>query len=399
MRAACTVLGLARGGDLWTAIVPVSASRAVDHDTRWVAQRSARVMVVPLGEPAAAARGWLRSATARTLVAAAQPLPRRARLVSPACGETIVGLTAGVRFHAVWLLRSYLAGAAIPFLDLRPRPRAIVDVDEDDAAVLAAIADLHHRRGEPDLAAAAYEEAAAYGRLGSACLRWFDGVVAASAPEARALEQRYALERVEVLRNALPPRSMTGQAAADPASPPASGRVVKIVFVGNLEYVPNRDAVERLVMRIFPLIRAVLPGAELHIAGAGDSRWSATIAGNDGVHVHGFLDDLATLYAGATLAVVPLRAGGGSRLKILEAFANAVPVVATSAAVAGLEVRGDAELLMASSDEELAAAAIRIATDSSLAARLAHSASTFVAGHHDVDATAARVANIAGLDG
>jgi glycosyltransferase involved in cell wall biosynthesis len=89
--------------------------------------------------------------------------------------------------------------------------------------------------------------------------------------------------------------------------------------------------------------------------------------------------------------VAPLRAGGGSRIKLLEAFAYGVPVVASPTAAAGLDVAHDRELLLAESDREIAAAASRLAGDPTLAHRLATAASAFVAAHHDMDRTSERL--------
>ena len=166
------------------------------------------------------------------------------------------------------------------------------------------------------------------------------------------------------------------------------------MFVGNLNYLPNRDAAERLARGILPLLRRHFEAAELHLAGAGEA--AARLAHHPGVKVHGFVADLGPLYARARMTIVPLRAGGGSRLKILELFAHRLPVVATPTAALGLDVSDGEQLLIADDDADLVAAAVRVAMDRDFAGRLAARAARFVAERHDAEAVAARIADLAG---
>jgi glycosyltransferase involved in cell wall biosynthesis len=345
----------------------------------WASQRSQRCVLVQLPTPARAARAWLSNPDSRRLVEAVQPLPQRARLADPYCVRRSL---ADSSFDLVWVLRLYLAPAARPFLS--GASYRVLDVDEDDAVTLGAIADLHHRRGETDEAARAAREAEAYRRFADNCLDWFDQVVTASKAETEGLRGRRSVSApVFTIPNAVE----TGIARVGTLEQPGP---ITLVFVGNMDYAPNVDAAERLADAILPAIRRRMPGAELHLAGAG--RGCAGMGGRPGVRIHGFVRDLGTLYQHATVAVAPLRAGGGTRLKLLEAFAHGVPVVATPTAAAGLEVRDGDQLLMAEDDEGIIAAALRVATDARLARRLAAAAARFVAEKHDADQIAGRIA-------
>lgn len=379
MRAAVTVQGLARACKLTTIVVPVSQPEADQRAINWASRRSQRCILVQLPTPAQAARAWLSDPDSRRLVEALQPLPQRARLADPFCVRRAL---ADSSFDLIWVLRLYLAPAARPFLS--SAAYRVLDVDEDDAVTLRAIADLHRRRGETEETARAASEAEAYRRIGDHCLDWFDQVGTASEVEAEGLRRRRSVSApVFTIPNAVE----TGIAHVGTPEQPGP---VTLVFVGNMDYTPNVDAAERLADAIFPAIRRRLPGAELHLAGAG--RGCARMAGRPGVRIHGFVADLAVFYRHATVAVVPLRAGGGTRLKLLEAFAHGVPVVGTPTAAAGLEVRDGDHLLMAEDDEGLTAAALRVATDASLARRLAATAARFVAEKHDADQIAGRIA-------
>jgi glycosyltransferase involved in cell wall biosynthesis len=381
MRAAVTVQGLARACNLTIAVVPVSDPDIDERDLGWAAERSERCILVPLPGPADAARQWLASPDGRAAVAAAQPLPSRARLAGPGVGLREIGERG---FDLVWTMRLYLAGVALPY---RGRTgRMVIDLDEDDAATTRAIADLHHRRGEFEAASRAAAEADAYARLVAHAAPWFDQIVTATDQDARACRRRHGSSAVTTVPNAVT------LSVASPRQPHGHGPP-SVLFVGNLNYLPNLDAAETLAVRILPAFRRHFEAAELHLAGAGEA--AARLAHHPGVKVHGFVADLGPLYARARLTIVPLRAGGGSRLKILEAFAHELPVVATPTAASGLEVSDGDQLLIADDDAGLVAAALRIATDGEFAGRLAARAARFVAERHDADVVAARIADLA----
>jgi glycosyltransferase involved in cell wall biosynthesis len=381
MRAAVTVQGLARACNLTTAVVPVSALGIAERDLGWAAERSERCILVQLPEPADAARQWIASPDGRAAVAAAAPLPRRARLACPGVGLREIG-DAG--FDLVWTMRLYLAGLALPY---RGRTgRMVIDLDEDDAATNRAIAALHHRRGEFEAASRAAAEADAYERLVAHAARWFDQIVTTTDQDSRACRHRHRSSTVTTVPNAVTARNASPRLSQGHGPP-------SVFFVGNLNYLPNWDAAERLAVGILPDLRRHFEAAELHLAGAGEA--AARLADYPGVKVHGFVADLGPLYARARMSIVPLRAGGGSRLKILESFAYGLPVVATPTAASGLDVSDGDQLLIADDDAGLVAAALRIATDGEFAGRLAARAARFVAESHDAEVVGARIADLA----
>ncbi len=389
MRAALIAEGLARTGALWTAVIPVSDPGVGPRQMRWIAERSTTAVLIPLADPAATARGWLAYPLGRQTVAAAQPLPTRARLASPVCGEKVVQSLGRNDFDLIYVLRLYLTGAAIPWLQQIPKTPTILDVDEDDAAILGALADLQWRRGDTQAATQTRAEASAYGRFAAACLPWFGTIVTASTLESKGLDERYALPTIVTLPNAVRLRG-----AGDTRFP--EGRSLRLIYIGNLDYLPNLDAVERLATRILPLLRRTFPNAQLDIIGAGGGATVAALGAGAGVKVHGQVMDLEPFYRRADLTIVPLRAGGGSRLKILEAFANGIPVIATPEAIAGLEVEAGRELMVAETDQALVRAAFQVATDATLAQRIVTQAAAFVASYHDREKIADRLAELVG---
>lgn len=156
---------------------------------------------------------------------------------------------------------------------------------------------------------------------------------------------------------------------ADDGATRAPGDEPVFTMVGLLTYPPNADAAAYFADVVLPVVRNRLPTAVFQLVGRYDDV-AGRLAGTPGVRLLGAVDDLDPVFASSTAVVVPLRAGGGTRIKILEAFARRVPVVSTALGCEGLEVRAGRELLVAESPEAFAAACIRVYEDAALAASL-----------------------------
>jgi len=109
------------------------------------------------------------------------------------------------------------------------------------------------------------------------------------------------------------------------------------------------------------------------------------------------VDDPAPLYAAADLAVVPIRAGGGTRIKILEAFALGIPVVSTRLGAEGIEALDGVHLLLADDAPAFAAACVRLKNDPDTAAALARRAALLVAENHGTERINAALAEAYGM--
>jgi glycosyltransferase involved in cell wall biosynthesis len=146
-----------------------------------------------------------------------------------------------------------------------------------------------------------------------------------------------------------------------------------ILFQGSLHYGPNIDAVDWLIDEVAPRLWEQLPGAQIRLVGT-------TSPGVEAKHrppsvvVAGRVPDMEPELAGADIAVVPLRVGSGTRLKILESFAHRIPVVSTTVGADGLDVEDGVHLLLADSPEDFARACRRLIEDRALALRLVDAA-------------------------
>lgn len=164
--------------------------------------------------------------------------------------------------------------------------------------------------------------------------------------------------RIEVIPNSYPaPAQAAGRTAV--GSPPVC------LLVGQLGYGPNTDGAEFFAREVLPRLRRRHPDVRLRLVGRVNDRIEA-LASLPGVEVAGFVPDVEVELARADLAVVPLRFGSGTRVKILEAFAHGIPVVSTAAGAEGLDVVPGRDLLLADDPEDLADACHRVLVDGDL---------------------------------
>jgi hypothetical protein len=175
----------------------------------------------------------------------------------------------------------------------------------------------------------------------------------------------------------------------------AVGHPPSILLQGSLRYAPNIDAVEWLVGEIVPRLKAAVPDARIRLVGRptdGVGRYDRPPA----VTVVGSVPDMVPELERADIAVVPLRIGSGTRLKILESFAHRVPVVSTSLGAEGLGVRDGVHLLVADDADAFAAACERLLTDLDLRARLADAAEELYLAHYQRSVARERIVQLVG---
>jgi glycosyltransferase involved in cell wall biosynthesis len=153
--------------------------------------------------------------------------------------------------------------------------------------------------------------------------------------------------------------------------PPPDGRTV--VFFGHLSYFPNVDGVTYFIQEIWPRIVEVRPEARLKIIG-GQAPRSLEELTRPGIEFAGFVPDLRPHLAAAAAVVVPLRLGGGTRLKIVEAMAMGKPIVSTTLGAEGIEAVPGRDLLVEDQPAAFADAVNQLLADPHLVARLGQSA-------------------------
>ena len=233
----------------------------------------------------------------------------------------------GGAYQVVHVNRSYCAPLALALargLRQTTPPVLTIDLDEDDRAAYGALADLQATLGRCDDARWNALESEAYARLVADVAPSFDRLWVSSPIDAAQLQPVSPRQPIRVVPNAVP-------IVASPARRD-DGRT--LMFVGSLAFEPNEDAVAWFAEEILPLVRQ--RGVRFVIAGTNPSARVQQLAEIPGIDVTGWVPDLTAMYECTTLAVVPLRSGAGTRIKILESAAHGVPVVSTSLGAAGL---------------------------------------------------------------
>jgi glycosyltransferase involved in cell wall biosynthesis len=161
-----------------------------------------------------------------------------------------------------------------------------------------------------------------------------------------------------------------------------------VVLLGSGGWLPNRDATRWFLAEVWPEVRRQAPGAVLHLYAAGSERPGHLPAG---VEAHLPPADSRDAFAPGAILVVPLRIASGIRMKILEAWARGLPVVATPEAAAGLEAEDGRDLLLAEDGPGFASALARLATEPGLREGLVAAGRRSLAAHHDPAAVGRRL--------
>lgn len=143
-----------------------------------------------------------------------------------------------------------------------------------------------------------------------------------------------------------------------------------LIYPGALSYAANLDAARYFVAESFPQVRALRPEARFRITGQSTPEQRAAVPPAPGVEFTGRVDDIHGLIARSAVEVVPLRQGGGTRLKILEALALGTPVVSTTKGVEGLSLAPGRDLIVADTPGAFAQATLRLLTHPEECARL-----------------------------
>jgi glycosyltransferase involved in cell wall biosynthesis len=356
--------------------------------TPFVARRIRRATVLQLAVPDTHLTliGGMTDAKARLAAFRQYARPSIVARLSAEVERALLTFADDPSYALVHVSRAYLASLAGAWMQAGggKQPRLVLDCDEDDVSAYRRLARLYRAWGHGWRADWAEAEADAFKTLAGRWLPRFDLLLAASPGEARRVGIHAKTVAAAVVPNVVP--------ASAGRSTPRGGTKGRrdLLFIGNLNYLPNIDAAMWFVLRIWPRLRRAVPfPLRFIIAGPGAPREVTTLARHPGIVVAGGFDDVAPLYRRAALAVVPIRAGGGTRIKLIESASHGVPVVATRFGAEGTGLRSGLELLLADNERDFAASCARLLTDFGLASRLAANARKRVERQFDAERCAA----------
>lgn len=210
-----------------------------------------------------------------------------------------------------------------------------------------------------------------------------DRAVAVSPDDARLMRERFDARAVEVVDNGVDVSYfMPGDALREPKT---------ILFLGSLDWRPNIDAVQLLFDSIYPSVLASEREAKLLIVGRNPPDWMRECARSRGIELHGSVADVRPFIARAGVMAVPLRIGGGSRLKILESLASGLPVVSTRIGAEGLELEPGRHLDVIEGVESMADALVAAIRQPDRARAQAEAGRSQVLSRYDWDSLAERL--------
>ncbi len=209
-----------------------------------------------------------------------------------------------------------------------------------------------------------------------------DLILAVSEPDRQALKDLASDVDVRLIPNGIDTASYSSLLVdVDAAEAP------NIVFTGKMDYRPNVDAVVWFGTQVFPRIRRQIPKAQFQIVGQQPLERVFALSEAPGIQITGEVPEIEPYLQQASVYIIPMRIGGGTRLKALQAMATGLPIVATSLGVEGIAVQDGRELLIRDEPREFAGAVLDLINDhqgsGSIVNRLGSNAKEFVAKHYD----------------
>lgn len=198
-------------------------------------------------------------------------------------------------------------------------------------------------------------------------------------------DQRYLTRTMRVSGVTVIPNAVEARELQPPSSRPTA------LFIGSLDYGPNRNAAALLVREIWPRVRRLLPDARLTIAGPHPERVPGYAEAHPGIEFPDFVEDLDALYADTRVVCVPILSGGGTRIKLLEAAAFGKAIVATPVGAEGLDMQDGEHFLERSNVDAFAQAVAELLRDDAKCARLGRAAYELVRTRYSRDGVLRRI--------
>ena len=273
----------------------------------------------------------------------------------------------GSRFDVVHVFRLSMLSYARPYLNgSSGTPKRHLDLDDIESETHRRIAALCRLNEENAKSVLFQSQARRYEALEEEALKEFDRVYVCSEADKARLPADHR-SKLCVLPNAV--------RLPDVARQEAGEDVFTFLFVGTLGYYPNEDAVRYFGSEIVPHIRRLTRSDfAVKVVGTGAGKRLRQITADCGMQMIGEVPDIAPWYQNSTVVVAPVRAGGGTRIKVLEAFSHRRAVISTSIGMEGIDANDDVHVLIANTPEVFAERCVRLMADRVLRDRLTENA-------------------------
>lgn len=276
-------------------------------------------------------------------------------------------------FDVVFVFRFYLFPYVRKFL--KNATKAVLDLDELDSQAFFRMADIYQRNGRLPKSNWLTRQAKAILVQERKHLASFHSISVSSEKEKSTLTQLIGNHSIVVVPNiAVQKDSLKLEEAKE---------VFRFLFIGSFAHYPNVDAVMYFCSEILPQIeRRTNRRLAIDILGRSSLILKDFLSNYPTVSLHGQVDDLSQYYKHCHAVIVPLRAAGGTRIKILEAFQYGRPVVSTVIGVEGLTCEHNQELLIAEDESEFIECCLRLIDEPELREKLASAGKEYVEQHH-----------------
>jgi glycosyltransferase involved in cell wall biosynthesis len=281
------------------------------------------------------------------------------------------------RFDVVHVFRLCAVHYAVPYLNKgRNCPRNHFDIDDIESRTLTRLVELYRKTGNEAKALREAQNIRRLELLETVAFNRFGRIYVCSEADREEI-----LKRTAKIEGVSPDVVVLRNAVRTPARPPR--KVFRFLFVGTLSYYPNEDAIRFFCTEILPLIQKQADMSVIvDVAGSQGSGLQDIPSGN--VIMVGEVANISLNYEACDAVIVPLRAGGGTRIKVLEAFSYRRPVITTSIGVEGIDAIPNEHVLVADTPQNFAAACLQLMSDPELGERLVENAIVLLQKSHTI---------------
>ena len=289
----------------------------------------------------------------------------------------LVGQLGNKSVKRIVVFRFYLHDVGRAVASLCPDTRLELDMDDLESATRLSVARCLARMGRPKEALRSLMAAVQYALLERFVIKGHDGLWLAAKEDAQRLSDR-GIPNVGARPNRIDyPQHIPERGFSQPAT-------ARFLFVGSLDYPPNQEAVLYLLNQIQPILAQCLtrPWTFRVVGRRAPKELAKRMETSDRVEFFPDADQLAEHYASADVVLVPLLAGGGTKLKTIEAFAHRRPVISSREGVRGLTVESGVHYLHAQTASEFAQAIVQLMHDLVLADRVSRAGEAYYLQRH-----------------
>jgi glycosyltransferase involved in cell wall biosynthesis len=276
------------------------------------------------------------------------------------------------QFDMIHVFRIYMVPYVQNVLDINSRQYLQLDMDDIESITRRRMSKLYEINGELRASRRVEREADQYEELERYMLPLFDQICLCSEIDKHKIAEKYKYNRVKVVPNIIAiPKTREMEYKSIPFN---------FLFVGLLRYYPNRDAVTYFCDKILPIIKKHAPRTfSLKVVGMdAPAKFAYYLSTFSEVELIGAVADTGPIYECSNAVVIPIRAGGGTRIKALEAFAYRKPVISTSIGIEGISAAHEQHVLIGDTAEDFARQCVRVMLDCSLARNLAENSFALV---------------------